>query len=78
MKYDFLHVTPPMGPIPQVKNSPLAAANGYVDVDKHTLQHNKYKNVFSIGDTANLPTSKTIAAITAQAPVVSFFTFRTF
>jgi sulfide:quinone oxidoreductase len=70
MKYDFLHVTPPMGPSGVIKNSPLAAANGFVDVDKHTLQHVKYPNVFSLGDCANLPTSKTIAAITQQAPTV--------
>jgi sulfide:quinone oxidoreductase len=70
LKYDFLHVTPPMGTHAFLRNSPLAAANGYVDVDKFTLQHNKFKNVFSLGDCANLPTSKTVAALTSQTPTV--------
>jgi sulfide:quinone oxidoreductase len=41
-----------------------------VDVDKSTTQHNKYKNIFSIGDASSLPNSKTAAAITAQVPVM--------
>lgn len=36
----------------------------------NTLQHNKYKNIFSLGDSAALPTSKTGAAVRKQAPVV--------
>jgi sulfide:quinone oxidoreductase len=46
-----------------ISNSELASQNGYVDVDTKTLQHKKFENVFSIGDIANLPTSKTVAAI---------------
>ncbi|GAM27718.1 hypothetical protein SAMD00019534_108940 [Acytostelium subglobosum LB1] len=69
MKFEMLHVVPPMGPLPEVKNSPLAdPATGYVTVNKETLQHTKYENVFSLGDCSNLPTSKTAAAITKQAP----------
>jgi NADPH-dependent 2,4-dienoyl-CoA reductase/sulfur reductase-like enzyme len=70
IKYDFIHVTPPMGTSMELKRSPIVNSAGYVDVDKYTLQHNKYKNIFSLGDCANLPTSKTIAALTQQAPVV--------
>lgn len=33
------------------------------DVDKETLQHKKYPNIFGIGDCTNLPTSKTAAAV---------------
>jgi len=43
---------------------------GYVQVDPKTTRHVKYPNIFSIGDASNLPTSKTIAAITAQTPVL--------
>jgi sulfide:quinone oxidoreductase len=39
-------------------------------VDKYTLQHTRFANVFSLGDCSNLPTSKTGAAIRKQAPVV--------
>ncbi len=69
IKYDMIHVTPKMGPPDFVKNSPLAGEGGWADVDKHTTQHTKYKNVFSLGDCSNLPTSKTGAAIRKQAPV---------
>ena len=68
-KYDMIHVTPPMSPPEFIKNSPLAASSGWVDVDKGTTQHVKYPNVFSLGDCSNLPTSKTGAAIRKQAPV---------
>lgn len=72
--FDLLHVTPPMGPPDFIKTSPLAAqegpAKGWVDVNKTTLQHNVYANVFSLGDASSLPTSKTAAAVRRQAPVV--------
>lgn len=68
--YDMIHVAPPMSSPDLIKRSPLANAGGWVDVDKHTLQHPKYKNVFPIGDCSGLPTSKTGAAIRKQAPVL--------
>lgn len=71
IKYDMLHVTPKMGPLDFVKDSPLAGEGGWVDVDKHTTQHVKFPNVFSLGDTSNLPTSKTGAAIRKQAPTTA-------
>ncbi|MBD3919739.1 NAD(P)/FAD-dependent oxidoreductase [Paenibacillus sp. PR3] len=71
LHYDMIHVTPPMGPFPFIASSPLADKDGWVDVDKHTLQHNKYPNVFGAGDCSNLPTSKTGAAIRKQAPTVA-------
>lgn len=42
-----------------------------MDVNKETLQHTKYANVFGIGDCTNIPTSKTAAAAFSQAPVVA-------
>lgn len=59
----MLHVTPPMSPPDVLKTSPVADSAGWVDVDKETLQHKKYPNVFGIGDCTNLPTSKTAAAV---------------
>jgi eukaryotic sulfide quinone oxidoreductase len=70
-EYTLLHVTPPMGPPDFIKSSPLADGAGWVDVDQGTLQHKKFSNVFSLGDASSLPTSKTAAAITAQAPVLT-------
>eukprot|EP00286_Rhodomonas_abbreviata_P008393 CAMPEP_0181323494 /NCGR_PEP_ID=MMETSP1101-20121128/19823_1 /TAXON_ID=46948 /ORGANISM="Rhodomonas abbreviata, Strain Caron Lab Isolate" /LENGTH=448 /DNA_ID=CAMNT_0023431541 /DNA_START=8 /DNA_END=1354 /DNA_ORIENTATION=+ len=69
-KFDVLHVTPYMSPPDVVKKSPLAGAAGFIDVDKVTLQHTKFDNVFALGDASSLPTSKTAASITMQAPVL--------
>ncbi len=68
--FDMIHVTPPQSAPDFVRTSPLANAAGWVDVDKNTLQHLRYNNVFSLGDAAGLPISKTGAAIRKQAPVV--------
>jgi NADPH-dependent 2,4-dienoyl-CoA reductase/sulfur reductase-like enzyme len=68
--FDFLHAVPKMGAHDFVKNSPLANEAGFVDVDDYTTQHRKYPNVWSCGDASSLPTSKTAAAITGQAPVL--------
>jgi sulfide:quinone oxidoreductase len=68
--YDLAHVTPPMSAPDVIKRSPLANATGWVEVEKFTLQHPRYPNVFPIGDCSGLPTSKTGAAIRKQAPVL--------
>ncbi|KAI8890294.1 FAD/NAD(P)-binding domain-containing protein [Backusella circina FSU 941] len=69
-EYDFIHVAPPQGPPDFIKNSKLSNRDGWVDVDKDTLRHNKYRNVFALGDCSSLPTSKTAAAITGQSGVL--------
>ncbi|KAJ2668490.1 hypothetical protein IWW42_005166 [Coemansia sp. RSA 1085] len=68
--YEFLHVTPPMKPFDFIKNSALANAAGFVDVNQYTLQHNRFANVYAIGDCSSLPTSKTAAAAAAQSQVL--------
>ena len=68
--YEMLHVTPPQSAPDFVKNSSLANAAGWVDVDKHSLQHVQYKNIFSLGDASSLPTGKTGAAIRKQTPIL--------
>ena len=68
--FDMLHVAPQMGAPDFLKKSAIADDKGWVDVDKHTLQHKTYKNVFGLGDCTNTPNSKTAAAITSQAPIL--------
>jgi sulfide:quinone oxidoreductase len=70
IRYDMIHVTPPMSAPDFVAHSELAGEGGWVDVDKHTLQHTRFANVYGIGDASSLPTSKTGAAIRKQAPVL--------
>jgi sulfide:quinone oxidoreductase len=68
--FDMIHVTPPQSAPDFVRHSPLANAAGWVDVDKNSLQHVKFPNIFSLGDASSLPTSRTGAAIRKQAPVL--------
>merc|ERR1711862_880946 len=70
--YDFIHVTPEMGAPNFLKGSPISDAAGFVDVNKETLQSNKYPNIFALGDCSNVPTSKTLSAITGQLGVVRY------
>lgn len=70
VEFDMIHVTPPQSAPDFVRNSSIANEAGWVDVDKYTLQHNKFKNIFSLGDASSLPTSRTGAAIRKQAPVL--------
>lgn len=70
MPFEMLHLAPPQGAPDFISKSPLANQDGWLDVDHHTLQHNKYANVFGLGDVAALPTAKTGAAIRKQVPVV--------
>lgn len=77
VSYDFIHVVPPMRAPDAVKNSDLAwkeggfAAGGWLEVDKDTLQHRRYKNVFGIGDINGTPRGKTAATVKKSAPLVA-------
>ena len=71
LPFAMLHVTPPMSAPDFLKGSPLANEQGFVAVDKYTTQHLTYPNVFALGDSSSLPTSKTMAAITGPAPVLT-------
>lgn len=68
--FDMIHVVPPQSAPDFIKTSPLANEEGWVDVNRETLQHNVYPNVFSLGDASSAPNAKTGAAVRKQAPVV--------
>ena len=70
IKFDMLHLAPPQRSPKFISESPLATDAGWLSVDKNTMQHTKYKNVFGVGDVCQLPTAKTGAAIRKQVPVV--------
>ena len=59
-----------MSPHYFLKQSGLTNEQAFVDVDKYTLRHNKYSNVWSLGDCSSLPNSKTAAAIFSQTIVL--------
>ena len=68
--FDMMHLAPPQAAPHFIAKSPLATADGWLEVDEKTMQHKKFKNIFGLGDVAQLPTAKTGAAIRKQAPVV--------
>lgn len=73
LNFDIAHVVPPQSAPDFIKNSPIRDQEnpmGYVEVDKYTLQHSRFPNIFSLGDSSSAPASKTGAAIRKQAPVV--------
>ncbi|MEO9636282.1 MAG: FAD/NAD(P)-binding oxidoreductase [Parasphingorhabdus sp.] len=69
--FDMIHVVPPQVAPDFIRSSPLAAENGFVDVDPATLRHSKYPNIFALGDACSAPNAKTMAAARKQAPVVA-------
>jgi len=68
--YDFLHIAPPMKAATEIGNSPIASRKGWIPVNKETLQHVKYKNVFSLGDIAAVPLGKTGGSVRKQYKVL--------
>ena len=71
MEYDFIHIVPPMSPPKAVMESKLINNMGWLDVNKHTLQHNRYKNVFGIGDVCGIPMGKTGGSARHHGPVLT-------
>ena len=70
MKYDFIHITPPMKAPDEVAKSSIGSAKGWVPVTKETLQHVKYPNVFAMGDVAAVPMGKTGGSARKQYKVL--------
>lgn len=72
LNFDMFHAVPRQSAPDWIKSSPLSTSEptGYVEVDKHTMQHVRYPNIFALGDAGSTPNSKTGAAIRKQAPTV--------
>ena len=74
LNYDFIHIVPPMSPPKALIDSTLGwqkgMGNGWLEVDRHTMQHRRYKNIFGIGDVCGIPKGKTGGSVRHQAPIV--------
>ncbi len=68
--YDFLHITPAQIAPREIGESDLGSAKGWVPVNKETLQHIRYENVFSLGDIAQVPMGKTGGSVRKQYKVL--------
>lgn len=70
LPFEMLVITPPMHGPDALKGSGLLDAEGWVDVDPHTMMHKTYTTVFSLGDASNLPTVKMGGAVRQQLPIL--------
>jgi len=68
--FDYLHAVPHMSGRDFLKDSGLVNKDNYVTLNKQTLRHTKYENVWGLGDGTDLPTSKTMSALIEQATVL--------
>ena len=59
-----------MSPPSFIAESGLGNLAGFVDVHDFTLRHQKYPNIWSLGDSSSLPTSKTATAIYSETLVL--------
>jgi sulfide:quinone oxidoreductase len=75
LKYDFINVVPPMRAPAPVRNSDLSwktgpwVDQGWADVERGSLRHKRFANVFAVGDIAGVPKGKTAASVKWQVPV---------
>jgi len=63
-------INPTSKPHQYLIDAGLTDSTGLVDVNKYTLQHNKYENIFAFGDCVNFETTRTQAGAQAQNPIV--------
>ena len=62
---------PLLGVLSAVALALYMAASGWLEVDKATLQHRRYPNVFGLGDINGTPRGKTAATVKKSAPIVA-------
>ncbi|GAA5081073.1 FAD/NAD(P)-binding oxidoreductase [Roseibacterium beibuensis] len=73
--YDYIHIVPPQRAPQFIRDSGLSWADrwtdqGWVDCDQYTMRHNRYDNIWAVGDVAGVPKGKTAASVKFQVPVV--------
>ena len=74
-RWDFINVIPPQRAPQVIRDSGLSVADrwtdqGWIEVDRATLRHARYPNVFGVGDINGVPKGKTAASVKWQLPVV--------
>lgn len=74
LQYDVLNAVPPQSAPDWLKATDLAAAGdtgGFVEVDRQTLRHIRFPNVWSLGDAAGTTNSKSGGALRKQTMVLA-------
>lgn len=68
--YDLLFLVPPYQAPAWVAEAGLGTAEGYVDVDPHTLRHRRYDTVWACGDVADADCARSGGALRKQTAVL--------
>jgi sulfide:quinone oxidoreductase len=69
--YDLLVLVPPHRGQKVIESSGLGDERGWVPVDKNTLKHTRYGNIWAIGDTTSIPISKSGSVAHYEATVAA-------
>jgi sulfide:quinone oxidoreductase len=69
--YDLLVLVPPHRGSAVIDASGLGDAGGWIPTDRNTLQHKQHEDIFALGDTTDLPISKSGSTAHFEAPVVA-------
>ena len=71
MSYDLLILVPPHRGQQVIETSDLGDERGWVPVDKNTLKHTKFTDIWAIGDATNIPISKSGSVAHYEATVAA-------
>ncbi|MCE7733558.1 MAG: NAD(P)/FAD-dependent oxidoreductase [Candidatus Heimdallarchaeota archaeon] len=71
LDYDLLIMVPPHNGHRFIIDSGIAEGQGWIDVDRHTLQVLNQDSIYALGDTTNLPISKAGSTAHHEAPVIA-------
>ena len=69
--YDLLVLVPPHRGQKVIEESGLGDERGWVPVDKNTLKHTGFTNIWAVGDTTNIPISKSGSVAHYEASVAA-------
>jgi sulfide:quinone oxidoreductase len=69
--YDLLVLVPPHRGQRVIEDSGLGDERGWVPVDRNTLKHAKFERIWAIGDTTNIPISKSGSVAHYEASVAA-------
>jgi len=71
MDYDLLVLVPPHRGQKVIELSVLGDERGWVPVDKNTLKHTTFEHIWAVGDTTNIPISKSGSVAHYEASVAA-------
>ncbi|MGA7910976.1 MAG: FAD/NAD(P)-binding oxidoreductase [Candidatus Dormiibacterota bacterium] len=71
MDYDLLVLVPPHRGQKLIEDSGLGDERGWVPVDKNTLKHTRLEHIWAVGDTTNIPISKSGSVAHYEASVAA-------